>query len=273
MNRRQLLQLSMMAALAPAGPLSAAPAPPTGSKKKGLCIAAKTPDWSKKLQDLKCKWLYNWTAKSPAGLPDGVNFTPMIWGSKGQKVAIMNAAAAAKTAGTQELLGFNEPDQSSQSNISVETALAAWPALMETGLRLGSPGCVHPDREWMKAFMAGAKSRDLKVDFVCVHSYGSPSATAFLKRMNEVYQLYKKPIWITEFAVGDWDAPSVDKNQFKPDAVLRFMEELLPKLDQLDFIERYAWFPAKADNKALGTSTLFDESGTLTRLGECYRDA
>ena len=38
-------------------------------------------------------------------------------------------------------------------------------------------------------------------------------------------------------------------------------------------IPGYAWFPAKPDNKALGTSALLDETGKLTRLGECYRDA
>jgi hypothetical protein len=38
-------------------------------------------------------------------------------------------------------------------------------------------------------------------------------------------------------------------------------------------VERYAWFPAKPDSRALGTSALFDADGKLTRLGECYRDA
>ncbi len=58
-----------------------------------------------------------------------------------------------------------------------------------------------------------------------------------------------------------------------PDDVLRFMEEVLPQLDKLDFIERYVWFRAGLDNKSLGTSALFDGAGKLTRLGECYRDA
>lgn len=51
------------------------------------------------------------------------------------------------------------------------------------------------------------------------------------------------------------------------------MEEVLPQLDKLDFVERYAWFPSKTDNKALGTSALFNPAGKLTRLGECYRDS
>ncbi|HSP41916.1 MAG TPA: glycosyl hydrolase, partial [Luteolibacter sp.] len=63
------------------------------------------------------------------------------------------------------------------------------------------------------------------------------------------------------------------QNRHRPESVLRFMEEVLPMLDRLDFVERYAWFPATQDNSALGTSALFDKEDKLTKLGECYRDA
>jgi hypothetical protein len=96
---------------------------------------------------------------------------------------------------------------------------------------------------------------------------------ALVKRLEEVHRMFRKPLWITELAVGDWEAKSAAANRYKPDAVLRFMEQALPRLEKLDFLERYAWFPAKPDNRALGTSALFNEEGTLTRLGECYRDS
>lgn len=272
MNRRQLLQLSALAALAPAGTAHAAPRK-SGSVKKGLGMGPKSPDFARKLEELRCKWVYSWLANIPPTVPKGIAYTPMIWDFRHGRDGVIAAGKAAKKAGIPELLGFNEPDQSKQANMTVEAALDAWPALQETGLRLGSPGCVHPDREWMKAFMAGAKKRELRVDFICVHSYGSPNAEAFIKRMEAVHKLYRKPIWITEFAVGDWKATSPEQNQYKPKDVLRFMEEVLPELDKLDFIERYAWFPAGPASSALGTSALHDAEGKLTRLGECYRDA
>ena len=40
------------------------------------------------------------------------------------------------------------------------------------------------------------------------------------------------------------------------------MQELLPQLDAMDIVERYAWFPAGQDNSALGTSALFDNCQT-----------
>lgn len=269
--RRDFLRWSAFSALSAALPSAAAPASGGRSAKKGLCITTKQAGWAGKLAAVDCRWFYSWGSKRPPETPSGVDFVPMIWGWWGKKDGISQAGAAAKKAGIKELLGFNEPDQKNQSNMSVEKALAAWPLLMETGLRLGSPACVHPDREWMKRFMAGAKKKGLRVDFVCVHSYGGTNVEALVKRLEQVHRMFRKPLWITEFAVGDWDAKSAAANRHNPSAVLGFMEKALPRLEKLDFLERYAWFPAGQDNKALGTSALFRKDGSLTRLGEFYR--
>ena len=275
MNRRKFLQLSTLAGLTPVHAMDSQvkPVSATGSPKKGFCIGAKSDDYGRVIQQLRAKWFYTWNHNIPANKPAGVDFVPMIWKYYGREEVVINSAKTARDAGIKELLGFNEPDQKKQANMTVEEAVAAWPVLEKTGLRLGSPGCVHPDKEWMKAFMKIAEERKLRVDFVCVHSYGGTNAGALVKRLEQIHQLYRKPIWITEFAAGDWKAESVETNHCKPDAVLRFMEQVLPQLDRLDYVERYAWFSAKPDNKALGTSALFDAEGKLTRLGECYRDA
>jgi hypothetical protein len=272
-SRRRFLQQTSAAAALAAAPSFAAESTLPGSPKKGLGITTKSPDWARKLRDLRCPWFYSWGANIPAGVPAGTSFVPMVWGYWGNKQGIEKAAKAAKDAGIKNLLGFNEPDQKSQANLSVEKALDLWPILMETGLRLGSPGCVHPDRDWMKEFMDGVEKRKLRVDFICVHSYGGPNADALVKRLEQVHRMFDRPLWITEFAVGDWDAKSAETHRHRPDTVLRFMDEVLPRLDRLDFVERYAWFPAGQDNRALGTSALFDAQGKLTRLGQRYRDA
>lgn len=253
-------------------PASAA-GPEERSKKKGLGQPVKQPGWARRLTSLRCKWFYSWGSAVPEGLPRGVAFVPMVWGSGGAAGAIATTAAAAKKAGITELLGFNEPDGKDQANMTVQQALDAWPRLMETGMRLGSPSCVHADREWMQEFMAGVKKRGLRVDFVGVHSYGGPSAEALVKKLETIHRLFERPLWITEFAVGDWDAKTAKENRHRPDTVLQFMEKVLPMLDRLDYVERYAWFPAETSSGPLGTSALFDPRGNLTRLGRCYRDA
>jgi hypothetical protein len=186
---------------------------------------------------------------------------------------IANVAGQAKNHGITELLGLNEPDAKAQDNMSVAEALDMWPRLMETGLRLGSPGCVHPDKDWMVEFMKGVEERKLRVDFVCVHSYGGPDAKALVRRLEKIRGMYDRPLWITELGVGDWKAKSVEENQYSPEVVEDFLRAILPMLDGLDFLERYAWFPAGQNNPDLGTGALFDEQGALTPLGEIYRDA
>jgi hypothetical protein len=274
-TRRKLLTLSAAAAVTAALPAGAWGAgQPTGSKKKGLGLGARNPLWPGILATLRCKWVYTWTGNVPTDLPEGTGFIPMIRsGGITNTDAIAKVADQAKANNITELLGLNEPDAAKQDDMTVEAALDAWPLLMETGLRLGSPGCIHPDKDWMAEFMAGVEERKLRVDFVCVHSYGGPNPKAFLRRLENVSKLYNRPLWITEFGIGDWAAKSVEENQYPPEIVLRFMEEVLPMLDNLDCLERYAWFPAKPDSIPLGSSALFDEQGVLTPLGEFYRDA
>lgn len=273
-TRRKFISMSAAAAALSLASCQRMPWLARGSKKKGLGQSVKIPDWADRLSALRCQWFYSWNSAIPEGIPRGIDFIPMIFRYGGNPATISAPAAAAKKAGITELLGFNEPDVKKQGNMTLEETLAAWPLLMETGLRLGSPGCVHPDKEWMIAFMEGVKERGLRVDFVNVHSYGGPSADALVKRLEKVHQMFdERPIWITEFAVGDWVAKSVEQNRHKPEAVMRFMESVLPRLDKLDFVERYAWFPAKTTSIPLGTSALFDADGALTPLGEIYRDA
>ena len=269
MNRRRFLTLATATSLATALPAHAAS---RSKRKKGLGIVANEDGkWLSVIKQLNARWFYSWGSNIPKDVPADVDFIPMIWGHWGDSAGIAKVGAAAKEAGIRELLGFNEPDQHDQSNLTVEKALAAWPELMKTGLRLGSPGCVHPDREWMKAFMAGVKKQKLQVDYVCVHSYGNTDADAFMNRLESVHKLYDRPLWITEFACGDWEAKSVAQNRHKPELVLKFMKQVLPRLEKCSFVERYAWFPAGADSAALGTSALFDKAGELTPLGKFYQ--
>ncbi len=244
------------------------------SAKKGFCTLIRDDGkWLKQIQALRAKWLYSWGANVPDNLPQGVDFSPMIWGFYGDKTqpTLDRIKQTKRDRRLKHLLGFNEPDQHDQSNLTVEQALDAWPKLMEVGLPLGSPGCVHADRQWMIDFMRGVEERRLRVDFVCVHSYGGPNAQALLARLQRIHQAYGRPIWITEFAVGDWEAKSAEKNRHRPQRVAQFMREALPLLERAGFVHRYAWYSASPTSSALGTSALFDSSGELTELGKIYQ--
>jgi len=247
------------------------------ASKKGTCLTTtkqNKDDWKQKVASLNGSWHYSWGPALPEPAPDGVEFVPMIWGYweaddkfDQRLTSIMDAKRRGEVT---HLLGFNEPDGKKQANMTVAKAIEAWPHLERTGLRLGSPAPVHADREWLQQFMAEAKKRDYRVDFICVHWYGGANPDALINHLKKIHQMYDKPIWITEFAVADWKASSREKNRHSPETVLRFMKEILPRLDELEFVERYAWFSGAEDHKALGPSALFKADGSLTALGEYY---
>jgi len=245
------------------------------NKKKGFCITTKDGnEWVQKLNDLHVSWHYSWGSDLKKDEPDSVEFVPMIWGAwgdfSGLDKKITKIKALADSGKVHYLLGFNEPDNKDQANMSVDDAIKAWPKLMDAGVKLGSPACVHADRTWMKQFMAKADSLEYRIDFVTVHWYGGKNADNFINYLKKIHDLYNRPIWITEFAVADWSAGSVSENKYTASDVKKFLSEVLPAMEKLNFVERYAWFSASTSSAALGTSALFDNSGNLTSVGKLY---
>ncbi len=276
MNRRNFLQLTLAASagtLLPGCVTSSSSVKPHPHAKRGIGMGTKKDSaWREKIQLCGARWFYTWNRVPPENIPPGVEFIPMVWNGKPED-SYTELGRQLRKAGHKELLGFNEPDQAKQGNMTVEAALDLWPKLMETGLRLVSPSCVHPDKDWMKAFMKGVDERKLRVDAVAVHSYGGPSADALMKRLKAVHEMFGRPLWITEFAVGDWQAKTRAENRYRPEQVVDFIQQLFPQLDACKFVERYAWFAPKLDSAPLGPCALFNDDGTLTPVGEAYRSA
>jgi hypothetical protein len=116
--------------------------------------------------------------------------------------------------------------------------------------------------------MAGAAERGYRVDFITIHWYYLTDPDSFLGYIDMVHKLYRKPVWITEFANVDWDLPSSNTKKFTPKDVADFLKVVLPRLNTLDYVERYAWFTAP--DAPYGTSSLFHKDGSLTDVGRVY---
>lgn len=237
------------------------------STKKGLAGAA--PIGS----GLVTNWYYNWGVKpSTKGMPTtdpSMRFLPMVWGWNPNKTpAILQALRAQQPS---ILLGFNEPDHRDQSNIAVDTALEAWPMFEGIATELVSPAAAKPLGPWMQEFMQGAEKRKLRIDSIAVHTYPGPNSEGFLNMLHRVHDLYRRPIWVTEFAVADWQANHGGANRFSVSQVAEFMEDVCTEMDKLPWVKGYAWFPFSGKrSNALQTSVLFDADGNLTRLGKVY---
>jgi len=74
------------------------------------------------------------------------------------------------------VLGYNEPDSTSQANMTVAQAIADWPNMMQWGLRAGAPavsdsGVTGQGLDWLYSFMSQANSLGYRVDFIPIHYY------------------------------------------------------------------------------------------------------
>lgn len=174
--------------------------------------------------------------------------------------------------GASHLLGYNEPDHADQANMTVADALASWPDLLGTGLRVGAPAVSDGGRAgWLYPFMAQAEAAGLRVDFVPVHYYwcfnpADPAGAAnqmynFLK---EVYDTTRRPIWVTEWNNGaNWTGcadPSFSQQQ-------ACVAAMIDMLETTPWVERYACYNWVEDVRRL----VWDD-GSLTAAGTTYRD-
>lgn len=228
---------------------------------------------SQALADSGASWYYTWSpAHSGITTPPGVQFVPMIWG---RTMAGPASLSQAQEDGTV-LLGFNEPDNKSQSDMSVSEALSLWPRLMATGMTLGSPavasGAATPGR-WLDQFMKGADARGYRVNFIAVHWYGAdfaaPAAVAQLRSyLQAIHDRYHLPIWLTEFALADWGSGTwpTDGQQ------ATFLTAAATMLQGLAYVRRYAWFALPVDAR-YGNTGLFRSGPSATPAARAFEAA
>ncbi len=232
------------------------------------------PHGARTLAQMKVSWYYDWKPRPDvAGAPASVQFIPMIWGTQNLDIADLQAA---KATGSGILLGFNEPNEKGQSHMSVQQALDAWPKLEALHMRLGSPAPgtgddVRPDG-WLARFMAGAKTKGYRVDFICIHPYQSSFDPAqatrdLVQEVITVHNMYHLPIWVTEYAMARWGPP-----QKTPSAAIQaqFAKESAAALNQLPFVERYAWYGDIPNQPTFSTNRT---DGSPTPVGRAWSEA
>ena len=229
------------------------------------------------LAQSRASWYFDWST-SPDGItsPPGVAFVPDIWGSADVTPADL---AQARQDG-RYLLTFNEPDSSAQASMTVAQALADWPQLEATGMLLGSPA-VQDDAatpgSWLDQFMAGAKARGYRVDFIAVHWYAQgfdPAAAVSELRayLQAIYQRYHLPIWLTEFGMVQFGSPAAYPTDAQQSA---FLAGAASMMAGLGYVQRYAWFalPVTTGPTGDGNLGLFSSGPAVTAEGRAFEAA
>jgi hypothetical protein len=243
---------------------------PDAVNKKGVCYTNNAQRWSHRTSELGAHWMYSWGNALAEEIPENVEYVPMFWGAGSVNDDNIDRIKQLVNEGkVKYVLGFNEPDGASQANMSVDTAIELWPRLEEIGVPLVSPATVNPNNDWMKEFMQRADELGLRVDYVAVHHYGGSNELGFVNKLKQTHDDYNRPIWVTEFAVADWNATSPENNRYTEAEVIHFMEQSLKALDDIDWVFRYSWFDGR--NAPLYTSALYDdENTTQTAVGAVY---
>ena len=116
---------------------------------------------------------------------------------------------------------------------------------------------------------------------VCA-STSSPSTTSrenttsprFAPTWNAFHRAYGRPIWVTEWGLVDPATWKDGRARYDLDEAACFFRSGAAMLDDLDFVERHAWFAAfdGGDGWHLNTHAVADD-GSLTPVGQAFVDA
>jgi hypothetical protein len=207
---------------------------------------------------LNASWQYDWDNAAVSGL--NVEYIPMRHNRWWNAFSNINNKKKSTHA-----LGFNEPDRTDQANMSVDDAIALWPELMRSGLRLGSPCPSDAGLEWLYTFIDRADALNYRVDFVAMHWYlGGQTPQQFYNRLKAVHDRTGRPIWITEWNNGaNWTCCTPT---YADQAEM--IGKFLHVLDTCSFVERYALYEWVGDTRKM----FYKSPGLLTPAGEIYRD-
>lgn len=254
--------------------------------KKGISVDTKTVDYP--IQNMGESWYYTWGMEPFEQYNGKGEFVPMIWGNSETGMEWLKNA---KENGYDTVLGFNEPDLETQANVTVVEAVEQQKKFTDAGLRIGAPVTAGwaSSSEWLQEYMSAAGEQ---VDFIPVHLYlgypGKEMVKTVLHEIQNTYEKYQKPIWITEisFASTDpyWTGLTADnleyvrKNAETLEMLVNGVEGEFAGLNQLAYVERYAWFSFDTNHTFGGCSALYETNeghqlakGDLTRLGIFYR--
>ena len=231
------------------------------------------------------QWYYNWGRNPNSAVIQGIPFVPMAWGRDALNATAYNQIRDVKN--TCQLLAFNEPDGANTDQsaaMTVDEAIQLYPKLLATGMRMGSPAPVASGwNNWLKRFMKQAQEKNYRVDFICLHWYDKDNwdanknrdftdaqADACVQRLKtylqNAYNLYGLPIWITEF--------NCNRNR-SMSAQAKFYTRAVAMMEQLDFVERHAYMiPNVANNKYSNGDFLVGDVTplTLSEMGVAFKN-
>lgn len=251
--------------------------------KKGICVNTRDMGAAVDPADLNLGWYYTWGHRS---FKDSkyqntkfydLEFVPMIWGEP--TLSFDEIFSFVQSKGYKYMLAYNEPDLSAEANVSAPVMALRWKnqfVKYKGNMRLGSPAPstanVPVESEWWSTYWNSLDASDkANTTFIAMHryceKYNAESAYEFLMLVDETYAKYKKPIWITEFAVWNTDKSNATQSANAQE----FLKIVCKGLNERSYVERYSWFSPDYQGTSASGSALFDyATGKLSTIGKIY---
>lgn len=264
--------------------------------KRGICYNDLNLSEVTALTSGNVSWGYNWYVSD---YRDGIGtdkflFAPMMWGGGEdfEERLSLTDEYLTKHPEAKYLLGFNEPMMKNAyggCDMTPHTAALLWPqveALAEKhGVSLVSPALtwgfepltedgkiyVAPE-DWFNQWIDEYKKlyeKEPRFDYLALHSYMDyPSAVMWF--CDTYYDMYKKPILLTEFCA--WESENHEPHK----TALGQLESMSQKVESLDANEHvagYNWFMSHASVDKIPFNSIFKKKGadgTMTELGWVY---
>eukprot|EP01084_Bolivina_argentea_P289791 497684_1 len=215
---------------------------------------------NKDFEVLNASWYWNWKTNDPCSNQTFSEYIPMIWSRA--NISQINHLPP----NTKWLMGFNEPNNGyvGQDVMTPVQACQYWPQFTATKLKLLSPGVAEGGTmsgiDWLTGFFQCCGGYNC-VDAIAIHIY----ETDYNKVINVIQSYHNAfpsvPIWLTEIC---------DPHQ-NEDISSKYLKNLLPLLDKLDYLERYSWVADRwnFDSNCAGSTLLPANNLNSFQLTEC----
>ncbi|KAF8639652.1 hypothetical protein AX17_000917 [Amanita inopinata Kibby_2008] len=241
----------------------------TGNRigKVGIAYPESDPTPLKHFKNQNVGPLYTWSPWIPELARQlGYEGIPMLWGEK----QVEDFKNLVKPGYAKYVMGFNEPNEASQSAMDPGRAATLWKAVIDPlktqGYTLISPACTNglSGKQWIEDFIKACNG--CQIDAIALHYYGT-SAQDMIKYLIDFHQTFQRPIWVTEFACQDFSY----RTSCSRGDIFNFMGTVKAFMDKTDWVAHYFAFGVMHDMYNVNPlNQLLAPSGEPTQLGYLY---
>ncbi|MDF7824761.1 glycosyl hydrolase [Pontiellaceae bacterium B12227] len=192
----------------------------------------------------KPSWVYDW--RNQPKVPVDYPHEPMQWGGAGASNLDILKYQSEWSGRAREttVMGFNEPDLHDQANIATNVAAYQWPRLERMRLPLLGPCPAGYKNYWRTGYEDIAEKEGLRSEYMAMHWYSTAGASGgspgtLISNMEYLYNLYGKPIWLTEFSTRNFNGTMTSWSR---NHNYNFLAEFAWRAETLPWLKRWSLF-------------------------------